>query len=131
MRYLLILLLTGCVSYKDRTTGEWTTVPLFWGSPEHSDTRLTVHVVDRDTLDKVCAKWGYVAACTVNRIAYVQGEPQVVTMKLSSEYINNLPINEGRAGDMLAEKLGLDLGFNSREDLGHEFRSHVLGYGHG
>jgi len=126
MRYLLILLLTGCVTYKK--SGEWVTEPFFnFQKTQVISVRITVHVVDRDTLDKVCSKWGIVAACTINGTAYIQGKPQNVTMKLSPEYINSLPINEAAAGDKLTEKLGLELEFNQRADLGHEFKAHIMG----
>ena len=122
----LSIFLTSCVTYKQN--GEWVTEPLLWdtGQQHTESVRLTVHVVPQDQLDATCAKWGIVRACTVNGIAYIPGKPQNVTMKLSPEYINSLPHDEGRTGDMLAKKLGLELAFNQRESLGHEALRHIF-----
>ena len=123
MKYLLILLLTGCVTYKQ--DGEWMTVPLFWGSPEYHDTRLTVHVLP--DIDDACSKWGIVRACTAGGIVYLKGETQRVTMNLSADYIAQLPQD---CGHILADRMGLDLTFNAQSYLTHEFRAHIIGRGH-
>jgi len=123
MRYLLIFLLTGCVTYKQ--DGEWQTDPLFWGSPQHTDTRLTVHVMP--DIDGICSRYGTRIACTHNGTVYLKGEPQNVTMRLSADYIASLPKD---CGHILADKLGLELSFNAQTYLTHEFRSHVIGNGH-
>ena len=122
----LSILLTSCVTYKQN--GEWVTEPLFWdtGQSVTESVRLTVHVVPQAQLDATCAKWGIVRACAIDGIAYIPGKPQKVTMKLSAEYINSLPYDHGKAGDMLADTLGLELGFNQRESLGHEALLHIF-----
>ena len=125
---LLILLLTSCVTYHDRITGEWVTESWFgYEDTVHTKAvRLTVHVVSTADLDKICQTWGIVRACEINGIVYIPGKRQTVTMILSPEYINSLPTCTGKAGDMLAEKLGLELGFNQRESLGHEALLHIF-----
>jgi len=91
-------------------------------------TRITVHVLSQGDLDIKCER--PIRGCTIDhRQIYVRGAAQNVTMLLSPEYVNALPADIGFAGDALAEKLGLELSFNDRETLGHEFMVHVLGEG--
>ena len=107
MRCLLILLLTACAT------------------AQHTDpVRITVHVMP--SVDEVCSRLGRPRACAINGVAYIQGKQQFVSMLISPEYINALPNDEGEAGDMLADKLGLDIAFNRREELGHEALRHIF-----
>lgn len=122
---IISVLLSGCVTYKDRDTGEWMTYGFLEDIPGHTESiRLTVEV-SPDAYEKCRAP-----ACTINGTAHIQGKPQNVTMSLSAEFINSLPNDEGRAGDILADKLGLDLEFNRRSNLGHEALRHVFSNTH-
>ena len=108
MRYLILLLLTACAT------------------AQHADpVRITVQVMP--SVDEVCSQFGRPRACAINGTAYIQGKRQFVSMLIDPEYINSLPDDdEGEAGDMLADKLGLDLEFNRREELGHEALRHIF-----
>ena len=125
---LLVMLLTSCVTYKDRHTGQRGTGLFFTHQkPQHTESvRLTVQVLSQTDLDKKCVRFGRPRACAINGTAYVQGDPQDATVLLSPEYINALPTDEGKAGDMLTDKLGLKLKFNRRAELGHEALAHIL-----
>ncbi len=124
---ILAIMLTSCLAYK--RDGEWVVQSAFRDVPRETSARITVIVVP-DAYEK-CKQAGAAHACMIDGRVYVSGEPQNITMKLGAEYIDSLPVYDiGRTGDILAERLGLELGFNQRASLGHEFIYHIIGDGH-
>jgi hypothetical protein len=120
-------LLTSCISYKG-SDGKWITQSAFKPLARPETARINVHVMP--SIDEACSQFGIVAACTTEgNHVYLKGKPQNVSMLIGKAYIDTLPLyDEGFTGDMLADKLGLELSFNARQYLGHEFKAHVLAY---
>ncbi len=109
--------------------------------------RLTVEVMPN--IAEPCAEWPNATACKTDKV-YIQGEPQRVTMLMNIQFTEwgDKPRYEagtlytyayptighsyemGLVGDLLAEALDLDIGFNRRTSLGHEVMAHVAGLEH-
>lgn len=110
--------------------------------------QLTVEVMP--SIVEKCAEWSPAIACATNNRVYIQGTPQTATMLMDVQFTEwgDKPRYEdgtlytyayptighnyemGLVGDLLADALDLDIGFNRRKNLGHEFMAHVAGLGH-
>ncbi len=105
--------------------------------------RLTV-----ETVKDISAHCPPRAIACMTDVVYIQGEPNTSTILLNVQFVEwgNKPYYEdgtlytyaypsdnryamGLVGDLLAEAMALDIGFNRRASLGHEF-GHVAGLNH-
>ena len=116
---------------------------------------VAIESMPYDQLSIECSQWPNAIACTTATGVYVQGRPKRTVIRLTVQYLNWADLGDrcGRftghgscysggtlytsskyndsyhiagIGDLLDDNFNLNLDFNRRSDLGHEFYTHIM-----